>query len=356
MAGESGGRDADEYESARRSDGFMARARSGLLLALAVGSCVACTPRPELVRVERSVALMGTIARFVAEAPDRERALGSLERMVATVEGVEAEISTWRDNSVLGRLNRQPLGDAMPLPPLSCKLLGRAAHWWREADGAFDPAVGRLVEAWGLRSGGRRPGAGELDAALLNGGFGGIGLNAEGCSAMRRADVSLDAGAFGKGAALDEVRRVMADDPGAWMAGLGGQAAVGAGAWPVALSHPLRRDEPALELELGGGSLATSGGSERDLVLEDGSRVGHVLDPRTGMPVTWRGSVTVWSPSALDADALSTALRVMGPEAGFAWAVDRRIAASFFTVDADGELMIRATPEFRRRFGTAKAP
>ena len=354
MACESGRLNADDYESARRSDGVMVGTRSGLLLALTVGTCVACTPRSEWVRVERSVALMGTIARFVAEAPDRARALESLEQMVATVEDVEAEISTWRDDSVLGRLNRQPVGDAMLLPSLSCDVLDRAAHWWREADGAFDPAVGRLVEAWGLRGDGHRPGADELDAALLSSGLGEIGLTAEGCSAIRRADVSLDAGAFGKGAALDEVRRVMADVAGAWMADLGGQVAVGPGAWPVALAHPLRRDQPAMELELSGGSLATSGGSERDLVLKDGSRVGHVLDPRTGIPVTWRGSVAVWSHSALDADALSTALRVMGPEAGFDWAVDRRIAACFFTVGPDGELMIRATPEFRRRFRAAK--
>ena len=53
---------------------------------------------------------------------------------------------------------------------------------------------------------------------------------------------------------------------------------------------------------------------------------------------------------------LSTALRVMGPEAGFAWAVDRRVAASFFTAGPDGELMIGATPEFQRRFGTVKGP
>ena len=334
----------------------MAGTRSALLLALGVGTCVACTPGTERVRVERSAVLMGTLARFVAEAPDRESALEWLERMVATVEDVEAEISTWRDESVLGRLNRRPVGDAMPLPPLSCQLLRRAAHWWRESDGAFDPAVGGLVEAWGLRGDGRRPATGELEAALVRSGFGGIGLTAGGCSASRRADVSLDAGALGKGAALDEVRRVMADVAGGWMVDLGGQVAVGEGAWPVALAHPLRRDQPAMELELTGGSLATSGGSERDLVLKDGSRVGHVLDPRTGTPVLWRGSVTVWSPGALDADALSTALRVMGPEAGFDWAADRRIAASFFTAGPDGEVAIRATPEFQRRFGTADGP
>ena len=329
----------------------MAATRSGLILALAAAS-LAWAPQPEMVRVERSVALMGTIARFVAEAPDRERALERLERMVATVEAVEAEISTWRDESVLSRLNRQPVGEGFRLPQRSCELLRRAAHWWHESGGAFDPAVGGLVEAWGLRSGGRRPEADEVDAALLPGGFAGIGLAGDSCSATRLADVTLDVGAFGKGAVLDEVRRAMADIVGAWMADLGGQVAVGGRAWPVALAHPLRRTRPALELELSGGSLATSGGSERDLVLESGSRLGHVLDPRTGRPVLWPGSVTVWSPGALDADVLSTALRVMGPDAGFEWASDRRIAACFFVVGPDGELTIRQTPEFRRRFGS----
>ena len=71
-----------------------------------------------------------------------------------------------------------------------------------------------------------------------------------------------------------------------------------------------------------GGSLATSGNSERGIVV-DGEHLGHLLDPRTGRPAPDFGSITVWAPEALTADCLSTALYVAGPDAALAWVADR---------------------------------
>ena len=124
--------------------------------------------------------------------------------------------------------------------------------------------------------------------------------------------------------------------------------------WPVALAHPARRGEPALELRLAAGSLATSGGSERDLIPDGGARIGHVLDPRTGRPVSRAASVTVWRRSAFEADVLSTALYVMGPKRGLAWARARGVAACFLLPDAAaGGVSLRATPAFAARFAPA---
>ena len=122
--------------------------------------CLAAAAHPPApVRIERTVFLMGTTATLVTEAPDRATGLARLERMVLVIEATEAELSTWRDDSVLSRLNRQPLGAPRPVPPSVCGLLGRLAAWRQASGGAFDPAVGRLVEAWGLRGEGRRPAA-----------------------------------------------------------------------------------------------------------------------------------------------------------------------------------------------------
>ena len=68
-------------------------------------------------------------------------------------------------------------------------------------------------------------------------------------------------------------------------------------------------------------------------MLEDGLRIGRILDPRSGRPVVRRASVTVWHPDALAAAALSTALQVMGPEEGLEWASERGISAYFLQVD-----------------------
>ena len=308
------------------------------------------------VRVERSVFLMGTVARFVAESDDRAGALARLETMVRTVEEVEAEISTWRADSHLGRANAWPIGEILKLPERPCRLLRRASAWWRETGGAFDPAVGGLMEAWGVAAGGRRPRPDEIAAARARADFAAFGFSGEACTITRVADVQLDVGAFGKGAALDEVGRALAGRPGPWLIDFGGQLAASADHWPVAIGHPLRREEAALELTLSGGSLATSGGSERDVTTGDGLRVGHIVDPRSGHTVVRDGSVTVWHPGALDADALSTALYVMGSETGLRWAAERGVAACFLLASGPrGEVTARATPMFRQRFGAACA-
>lgn len=299
---------------------------------------------------------MGTLARFVAESDDRADALARLETMVRTVEEVDAEISTWRADSHLGRANRWPVGEPLDLPDRPCRMLRRASAWRRETGGAFDPAVGGLMEAWAVADGGRRPRPEEIAAARAHADLAAFGFSDEACTITRLADVQLDVGAFGKGAALDEVRRALAGRPGPWLVDFGGQLAASADHWPVAIAHPLRRDEAALELTLSGGSLATSGGSERDVTTGDGLRVGHIVDPRTGQTVPRRGSVTVWHTGALDADALSTALQVMGPETGSRWAAEHGIAACFLLVsEPGGEVTARATPIFQRRFGGACA-
>jgi len=118
------------------------------------------------------------------------------------------------------------------------------------------------------------------------------------------------------------------------------------GAWPVALAHPRDRERPWLEVAIAEGSLATSGGSERDLSAA-GTRIGHILDPRTGRPAAYTGSVTVWHRRGLIADILSTALYVMGPEQGLAFAERHGIAACFLAIGPQGAVDARTSTAFR---------
>ena len=230
----------------------MKPAAVAVLLCLAVA---ACHHSPPLVRVERTVVLMGTRATFVAEASDRATGLARIERMVRVVEATEAELSTWRDDSALSALNRQPLGKPFSVSTTVCALLGRLEGWRQATAGAFDPAVGSLIDAWGLRAAGRRPDEVELRAAAARAGWPRLGFDREACTVTRQADVTLDAGAFGKGEALDRVRAAERGHPGAWLIDLGGQVAVSGAAagsiWPVALAHPTRRDTPVAEVTLG---------------------------------------------------------------------------------------------------------
>ena len=329
-----------------------------LLLCLGAAACgLAAAPAPlrQPVRVERTVFLMGTVATFVAEAINRDTGLAKLERMVRVIEQTEAELSTWRDDSVLSAVNRQPVGEPFSVPDETCSLLARVAEWHAATGGAFDPAVGGLIDAWGLRGAARQPDDASLEAARVASGLEHLVLDMETCAVTRRAAVILDAGAFGKGEALDRVREAERDLPGAWFIDFGGQMAVSGAAagdaWPIGVAHPARRDIPVLDLQLAAGSLATSGGSERDLLLDSGERIGHIIDPRTGRPVNRSASVIVWHEDAFTADVLSTTLYVMGPEEGLAWAEARDLAACFLVVgDAAGDVEFRATAAFAARF------
>ena len=308
--------------------------------------------------VERTVHLMGTWATLAVQVPDRSAGLRALERMVGVIESTEASLSTWRADSALSALNRHPVGEPFGLPPALCGLWPRLARWHSLTGGAFDPAVGRLVEAWGLRTGGAVPAPEVLRAARAATGLAHFRLDPGACRVTRTADATLDAGAFGKGEAL---RRLIAATAGGhpWMVDFGGQIAVGGrpapGGWPVALAHPARRHRPALTLDVTAGALATSGASERSWVVE-GRPVAHLLDPRTGLPVHRPESVTVWHDDPLAADVLSTALYVMGPDRGLDFAERHRTAVLFLAPDADSGTAganARASRAFISRFPAA---
>ena len=328
--------------------------RLAVVAALLLGAA-ACQQPAAPVRVERTVVLMGTTATFAADAADRAAALARLERMVRVVEAAEAELSTWRDDSALSEMNRQPPGEPRSVPPALCDLLGRLEGWREATAGAFDPAIGSLIDAWGLRAAGRRPDSAALSTARARAGWPLLGFDREACTVTRKADALLDAGAFGKGEALDRVRAAERDDPGAWLIDFGGQVAVSGGAagtaWPVALAHPTHRDRPVAELQLAAGSLATSAASERTFTLDTGDVVGHILDPRSGAPVARQSSVAVWHPNAFTADVLSTALYVMGPDAGLDWAAARGFAVCFIApVAGSDRVAFLTTPAFEQRF------
>ncbi len=330
-----------------------------LLLAIAVGpSLLGITSSTAALELfERQVYLMGTTCRLATYDDDRASGLARLESILRILEDADRELSTWRADSALSRINRQPADAPFDLNARLCRLFPILFAWYHETGRAFDPGVGRLVEVWGIRGNGRHPSEAALRTAQAASGLDALRVDANACTVTRTRDVNIDSGAFGKGEALDRAAADTRRDASArWLVDLGGQVMVngtppGAAAWTVTIAHPRKRSEPAVRVQLTSGSLATSGGSERDQIVNE-ERIGHIIDPRTRAPAPFAGSVTVWHPSALVADILSTALYVMGPDEGIAWADERAIAACFLVPSHEGGLAIDIRPSraFERRF------
>ena len=286
--------------------------------------------------LERDVQSMDTMLHIVAYGGDSAALLQNSEHVLRAVEETEAQLSTWRDDSELSRLNRQPLWQPFLLSPSLCNVLGRVHGWTDATNGAFDPSMGRLGEAWGIHSGFRIPDRKEIAQALRDTGMKKLLLQKPSCTATRQANLILDPGAFGKGEALD---RALAFARFPMMLDFGGQIAVSTQAppapWEITLADPRDRSRDSkVRMRLRNGSLSTSGGSERDGVV-DGRPISHIVDPRTGSPVPSFGSVTVWAVSAFEADVLSTALFVMGPRKGLNWANQKHIPACFLVIRDD---------------------
>lgn len=280
----------------------------------------------------REVYLMGTTFKATLCEANHEKALKQLEEVVETVEATEEELSTWRADSELSKLNAQPIDAPFEASPSLCGILKKVQTWNEKSEGAFDPTIGKLAAAWGIHGKFRIPTEDEIQTALKSTGYSNIYIDR--CRIMKSKAVIIDPGGFGKGEALDRVIALAEkENLGPLLLDFGGQLAARDYDTQATIADPFTRSKDSnIALRVHSGSLSTSGGSERDGYV-NGKRVGHILNPHTGHPVPSFGSVTVWSDSAADADILSTALYVMGPEKGFEWAVKNKIAACFLTAN-----------------------
>lgn len=265
---------------------------------------------------EREVLAMGTRLAFRLDgAGDKGRAG---ERGLEAVAALESLGSTWREDTEWARLNAAG-GASLRLGAESFRLLERALVWQRETGGAFDPVLGALIEAWGLRRGGCTPSTSELARAREASGGRWLRLDsATGSARLGHPSARIEEGGFLKGAALDAFKEAAGAPSG--LVDFGGQLLVWGPPRRIEVADPALRQRARLSLRLENASLSCSGCSERGR---------HILNPATGLPCEDWGAVAVVMPSAFDADVLSTALFVLGPERGPAWAESRGIAACF---------------------------
>ncbi len=326
-----------------------------LLLSLAVSFPVGCRDRPGSVH-EETWPVMGTYASLTVRGTDAATAA----RLVATARrefaDLNARLSLYLPDSELSLLNAAGTNTVV-ISPLMAELLTATAYYHRISGGAFDPTVTPVVQAWGF-SGGEQPVAPPPDAVLAvmrdRIGFEHVQFDGKHLR-FGRPGMSLDFGGLAKGLAIDQaLLRLTGQYDGPMLLNLGGEMrGVGRPApsrpWRIGVRNPFNRQEIVGVLELEGGwATATSGNYERFVTL-NGVRYSHIMDPRSGHPASGMAGVTVLSTSSLEADALSTALFVMGLEAGGRLALQTEHFEALFIPDRQpAELW--ATPGFLRHF------
>ena len=260
------------------------------------------------------------------------------------VDDVEQEMSAWRPDSDLERLNRAPVGVWAPSPRNLMRVLREALLIGELSDGAFDVGVGDLVHAWGLGAGSRSPDAERI--ALLSGRapsllLKNLQLDMSTQSVRKLTPLRLDLSGIAKGFGVDELGRVMTEaGVSSWLVGIDGEMRAAGRkpsgeSWAVGHERPDRNSRSLIGLiELDDCAVATSGDYRH--VAEVGGRIyAHTIDPRRAAPLAnGLASVTVLAPTAMAADAWATALMVLGHEKGAELA--RGVGLSAIFVDKNG--------------------
>jgi high-affinity iron transporter len=283
---------------------------------------VAIFPAAARADTTRAQSLMGTVCEITV--PDNDARY--IDLAFEEAKRLDAIINTWRDDSELSQVNAQKLHTVSG--ELGA-MLTTTMTWSQKTGGAFNPLVRPLVDAWKTRDGGAVPTREELAAALKRVDPANVEVTKDKITLKNGA--MFEEGAWGKGLALDRMLGVFKQKGTKRVRiNFGGQIGQYGDQPFVTIADPHKRDKPALGLSLGKRSISTSSGSEKVFTVGDKTFT-HLIDPRTGFALPAWGSVSVLDDSAFVADILSTALYVMGPEAGMNWAKSHNVIAIFIT-------------------------
>ena len=314
-----------------------------LLLAFALGGCRAP------VQKYSALAMTSPLNVLVAgrAAPDWGALSAYTDR--------EAALFDWRvPESPVGRLNR---GQALVPPPEVASALAAALEVASASGGGFDPTILPLVRLWSFDTGGRLPPAADIRQARRRVDWRRVSLDAEGRYRLPEG-LELDLGGIAQGAVVDLLgawleqkgfRQYLVEASGDILAsGTKGRE----GPWSVGIRHPrdsrafvgiVKLGEPGRKI-----AIVTSGDYERSFE-QGGRQYHHILDPATGYPALGLASVTVIAPTCTEADALSTAAFVLGPERGLELLEGRPGVEGLLIAEREGRLEARVTSGFPLR-------
>lgn len=321
----------------------------GLLLVLA-----ACTPGDALERISGPTMGSSYTVQYVrtASGPAPQVVRQEVEQVLAMI---DQRFSTYRGDSLVATFNRLPANSCQAMPAEVLELVRVGEQLSQQSAGTFDLTVEPLLDLWGFGPQSRAekvPDAQALDSVRQRVGHGHLRIVGE--QLCKGAPVELDFNSLAAGFAVDLlVERLKALGVADLLVEVTGELkAVGhkadGSAWKIALELPSEDRQIARQIvPLEGFGVSTSG-DYRHYFEENGRRYSHTFDARLGAPVRHDlAAVTVFDRSALMADGYSTVLLILGPQAGWDFALRHGIAAVFVTRVADG-FVSRSTPAFEQ--------
>ncbi len=264
---------------------------------------------------------MGTEAFVLFYADNMAEARDYFASAKSPIVGVNKSMSLYDERSELSRLNRLKAGEKMQISPELYDVIGRSVHYADLSNGAFDPTFTPLKHVWRkAQNEGSLPDEAVIQQALDRVGIGAVEL-LENNYIRVNSEVEFDLGGIAKGYAADlAVQALQKRGCRHALVDIGGDIAV-LGArkdgtpWRIGVQSPFGKYLEEITLQIKDMAVTTSGDYARYYRIAD-RKFSHIIDPRTGFPVSDVPSVTLIAETAVSADALATAVNVLGAEAG----------------------------------------
>lgn len=289
---------------------------------------------------------MGTTYQVKLVPGDNTIAGDLAERIDSRLQAMDDRFTTYKDSSELMVLNRATLYQPHVISADMRAVLSIAKKVYALTDGALDPTVEPLVNLWGFGpeyTGDVIPDPADISRLLSSVGFDHLMLDNKSGTATRNTDIQLDLSAVAKGYAVDVIADMLSSEGlSNYLVEVGGELRASGHKqngelWRIAIEKPtdeLGVVHKAIVLE--NTAVATSG-DYRNYFVKDGKRYSHTIDPRTGYPID-HGlvSVTVIAETTAMADALATAMMVMGSESALTLAEQHKIPIYLLVKEANG--------------------
>jgi len=296
--------------------------RTFLTFLLSIIILVSGCGKPESLVHRRSQFLMGTLVEI--SVFDKDENIPAVQSAFDEIQRLEGLMSTHIPGSEISKINQVAGVEPTPVSPEVFEVISRALYWAEQTDGALDISVGPVQELWDFDGDHPSlPDPGFIEPRLEKVDYRKIRLENQ-TVFLTEKGMRIHLGAIAKGYAVDRAIKVLQEknihhafiNAGGDLKTLGGRP--DKTAWKIGLQHPRKPESILASFSLSGKAVATSGDYQRYFEHE-GTRYHHILNPKTGYPVIGTMSATVVTDTVMDADALSTALFVMGAEKGLAF-------------------------------------
>jgi len=322
-------------------------------------SVVSAIDHPAPTRFEFESKHMGTTFRIVLYAENADAAKKAADAAFARVAELDQIMSDYKQTSELMQLCKKfatEVGEPVKVSDDLFFVLLKAEEMSKKSDGAFDVTVGPVVQLWRLaRRTQELPDPKEFANARAKVGYQKVMLDALKKSVqLTTPGMLLDLGGIAKGYAADEALKLLKEKFGIAQALVGafgdiacGDAPPGKEAWSVEIA-PIAKGQKVRTLNLANAAVSTSGDLEQFVVI-NGVRYSHVLDPKTGLGLTGRRSVSVIAPQGVTADSMTKAVSVLPPDRALKLVENTPGAAAYIVIlDKDEKPVVTESKRFSK--------